>query len=155
TFLRPYLIRPLRGNPTRELADFEYGSWMVANLHMRDRPREKGIPLAWDNVLYDSPALGYVVATHQAHLDFGPTIFTYYYPLTASDTRAARQQLLQLGREEWAELALADLERAHPNLRSLTTRVDVMRWGHAMIRPRPGFLWGSARRKAAEPWRGI
>ncbi len=23
-----------------------------------------------------------------------------------------------------------------------------MRWGHAMIRPRPGFMWGGARQKA-------
>ena len=22
-----------------------------------------------------------------------------------------------------------------------------MRWGHAMIRPRPGFVWGAARRR--------
>jgi hypothetical protein len=27
-----------------------------------------------------------------------------------------------------------------------------MRWGHAMIRPRVGFQWGSARRKAQEPY---
>jgi len=31
----------------------------------------------------------------------------------------------------------------------------VMRWGHAMIRPRPGFMWGAARREAAKPYRGI
>ena len=33
----------------------------------------------------------------------------------------------------------------------LTERIDVMRWGHAMIRPRPGFQWGAARERAAEP----
>ena len=26
-----------------------------------------------------------------------------------------------------------------------------MLWGHAMIRPVPGFAWGSARREAAAP----
>ncbi len=30
-----------------------------------------------------------------------------------------------------------------------------MRWGHAMIRPKPGFVWGDARRAAAEPFRGV
>jgi hypothetical protein len=30
-----------------------------------------------------------------------------------------------------------------------------MRWGHAMIRPKPGFLWGQSRRRAAIPYRGI
>ena len=39
---------------------FEYGSWMVANLHLRARPRSTGFPFAWDNVIMDSPSLGYV-----------------------------------------------------------------------------------------------
>ena len=30
-----------------------------------------------------------------------------------------------------------------------------MRWGHAMIHPRPGFIWSEARRKAAHDYRGI
>ena len=37
-----------------------------------------------------------------------------------------------------------DLRRAHPEISQLTRRLDVMRWGHAMIRPRAGFLWGGA-----------
>lgn len=151
-----FLSRQVMQNPsTVDLGAFEYGSWMVANLHLHSRPVETEIPLAWDNVLYESPSLGYVVATHQACLDFGPTIFTYYYPLISSNTNASRQQLLQLGRDEWAELALADLERAHPEIRSLVTKIDIMRWGHAMIRPRPGFIWGKARREASQPYRGI
>src|SRR5262249_39523615 len=132
---------------------FDYGAWMVANLHLRDRPREdRGFPLAWDNVLHDSPGLGYVVATHQSSLDRGPTVFTYYYPLCDADGRA---RLLAAGRREWADVALTDLSRARPDLRALATRVDVMRWGHAMIRPRPGFVWGADRRRGAAPYRGI
>ena len=52
-------------------------------------------------------------------------------------------------------MALTDLERAHPDIRSLTTRLDVMRWGHAMIRPRPGLIWGGARAEAQKPYRGV
>jgi hypothetical protein len=128
---------------------------MVANLHLRDRPAEAGVPLAWDNVLHDSPSLGYVVATHQADLDHGPTIFTYYYPMTNQDAAAGRRQMESLDWREWAELALSDLERPHPDIRGLVQRLDVMRWGHAMIRPRPGFLWGKDRRTAAQPHRGV
>jgi protoporphyrinogen oxidase len=154
-FLARFVLRPYRERSPEFLRAFAYGSWMVANLHLKDRPAEPGVPLAWDNVFYDSPSLGYVVATHQACVDYGPTIFTYYYPLTASNVSAARAQLLELGRDEWAELALADLERAHPDIRRLTTQIDVMRWGHAMVRPEPGFVWGPDRRRASAPWRGI
>jgi len=154
-FLSSYVIRPYRENPPPHVAEFQYGAWMVANLFLKDRPKDRGFPLAWDNVLYESPALGYVVATHQRGLDRGPTVFTYYYPLCDADPREARSRLLAAGRDEWADIALTDLSRAHPELRSLAERIDVMRWGHAMIRPRPGFVWSEARRAASKPYRGI
>jgi hypothetical protein len=95
------------------------------------------------------------VNTHQQGRDHGPAVFTYYYPLTDSDPRQARTRLLGTDRDGWAEVALTDLGMAHPNIRVLTTRLDVMRWGHAMIRPTPGFVWGAARTAAAKPHRGI
>jgi hypothetical protein len=125
---------------------------MVANLFLSERPRAGlGFPAAWDNVLYESPSLGYVTATHQRGLERGPTVFTYYYPLTDANPREARARLLSAGRDEWAEVALSDLGRAHADIRALTRRLDVMRWGHAMIRPRVGFQWGGARVKAQQP----
>lgn len=132
-------------------SEFTYGSWLVANLHLRERPSSQGFPLAWDNVLYDSPSLGYVVATHQQGIDHGPTVLTYYYALCDADPRRERERLLSAGREQWADVALADLSRAHRDIRSLTTRVDVMRWGHAMVRPVPRFVWSEARLRASQP----
>lgn len=138
--------------PSRETpGEFTYGSWMVANLTLRERPSSKGFPPAWDNVLYDSPSLGYVTATHQRGIEHGPTVLTYYYALCGGDPRLERQRLLSGNREAWAEVALADLSRAHPDIRALATRIDIMRWGHAMVRPTPGFIWSDARRHAARP----
>jgi len=154
-FLARHLIRPYRDSLPRHLAEFEYGTWMVANLFLRDRPGGQGFPPAWDNVLYDSPSLGYVVATHQRGLERGPTVFTYYHPMCDADPRAARARLLGLDWQACADVALTDLARAHPDIHSLVERLDVMRWGHAMIRPRPGFLWGGARAKAVRPYRAI
>src|SRR5687768_13398717 len=111
---------------TGRASELTYGSWMVANLTLRNRPSSSGFPLAWDNVLYESPALGYVVSTHQRGVDHGPTVITYFYPLCDSEPGTARQRLLDAGRDEWAEVALADLSRAHPEIRSLTTPIDVM-----------------------------
>jgi glycine/D-amino acid oxidase-like deaminating enzyme len=139
----------------RDTHDFVYGSWLVANLTLKDRPVSQGFPLAWDNVLYESPSLGYVVATHQSGIDYGPTVLTYYYALCDHDPRVARERLLSLNRDQWAEVVLSDLERAHPEIRTLTQRLDVMRWGHAMIRPHPGFITSAARRRAQEPLRNI
>ncbi|HYP28913.1 MAG TPA: FAD-dependent oxidoreductase [Blastocatellia bacterium] len=154
-FLTPYLIRTYREQAPPHVGQFEYGAWMVANLFLKDRPQSRGFPLAWDNVIYESPSLGYVVATHQRGLDRGPTVFTYYYPLCDDDPKQARARLLGTGWAGWAEVVLSDLNRAHPDIRSVVERMDVMRWGHAMIRPRTGFIWGGARRAASEPYRGI
>jgi glycine/D-amino acid oxidase-like deaminating enzyme len=154
-FLTRYLLRPYREQAPSQVAAFEYGAWMVANLTLTDRPRERGFPLAWDNVLYESPSLGYVVATHHQGRDRGPTVFTYYYPLCDANPRAARARLLGMDWRSCADVVLTDLARAHPDIRTLVERLDVMRWGHAMIRPRPRFVWGGARAAAARPYRAI
>lgn len=155
-FMAKYLVRPFREQPPAHLAEFEYGAWMVANLFLKDRPRQGlGFPLAWDNVLYESPSLGYVVATHQRGLERGATVFTYYYPLTDDNPREARTRLLAADWKAWADVTLTDLSRAHRDIRGLATRLDLMRWGHAMIRPRPNFIFGGAREKARQPFRHI
>jgi glycine/D-amino acid oxidase-like deaminating enzyme len=157
-FVARYVIRPYRDNPPTHIAEFHFGAWMVANLTLKDRPKvnsPRDFPLAWDNVLYESPSLGYVVATHQRGLDRGPTVLTYYYPLCDENERLARTRLLETDWRGWAEVALTDLSRAHPDIRNVVERLDVMRWGHAMIRPRTGFMWGTARREAAKPYRSI
>jgi len=155
-YMGRHLIRPWRQTPPAHVAEFQYGAWLVANLHVKDRPpTHRGFPLAWDNVLYESPSLGYVVATHQRGQDYGPSVFTYYYPLVDADPLDSRKRLMSLDWQGCADIVLTDLRRAHPEIGALTERLDVMRWGHAMIRPRPGFMWGGARRDAARPERGI
>ena len=157
-FMARYVIRPYRENPPTHLSEFQFGSWMVANLTLKDRPQPsspRDFPLAWDNVIYESESLGYVVATHQRGIDRGPTVFTYYYPLCDDNPRTARTRLLETDWRGWADVALTDLSRAHTDIRTLVERLDVMRWGHAMIRPRTGFMWGTARREGAKPFRSI
>jgi monoamine oxidase len=118
-----------------------YAPWLVANLTLRDYPDESGhVPLCWDNVPYGTAGLGYVVATHQ-RLDVRrrDTVLTYYRPLSALTPAEARKQLLATSREHWAASILNELAPAHPDLASLTTRLDVWRWGHAMARPVVGL----------------
>lgn len=130
----------------------DYAPWLVANLHLSDFPEERhGAPAAWDSVLYDSPGLGYVVATHQLiRRRLSGTVLTCYRALHELAPAAARQLLLDTPREAWAEGILAELEGVHPDIRRLTTRLDVFRNGHAMRRPVPGSLWGEERRRLAD-----
>lgn len=125
----------------------DYAPWLTANLHLADLPEERhGAPAAWDNVFYDSPGLGYVTATHQLirrHLS--GTVLTYYRALHEVAPAEGRRLLLETSREAWAEGILAELEAVHPDIRQLTTRLDVFRNGHAMRRPTPGSLFGTGR----------
>lgn len=136
-----HVVEGLAAQRGEAVSRFRKSPWLVVNLTLRSRPIEGGFPLAWDNVLKDSEALGYVVATHQRGVDHGPTVWTWYRPFTG-DPKAERARLLAMDARACAELALADLERAHPGLRELVARADVQRWGHAMIRPEPGMCFG-------------
>ena len=92
-----------------------------------------------------------LVATHQTGRDFGPTVLTYYMPLLDDDPSVARRRLLATRWEDWVEAILADLSRAHPGLSAIVDNVDIYLWGHAMVRPRPGFMWSDARAASAQP----
>lgn len=107
--------------------------------------------MAWDNVIRESRSLGYVTATHQSGADHGPTVLTWYYPFADDEATITRKQMLQLKWADWVDVVLTDLRRAHPDIDALVTRVDVMCWGHAMIQPLPGFVWGPAREQASKP----
>lgn len=134
-FVSRKIVAPLRDKTSEvEKRAFDYGSWAVANLHLSGRPGARGVPFAWDNVLYESPSLGYVVATHQTGIDHGPTVWTWYYAITG-DGKTAREKLLKATHHEWADVAASDLMRAHPELGEHLQRIDVFRWGHAMTRP--------------------
>jgi protoporphyrinogen oxidase len=134
---------------------FQASPWLVANLTLRSRPPEPGFPLAWDNVLRESAGLGYVVATHQSLRDHGPTVWTYYHALTGPDPRSEWMRLAAMGWKDVATLVMGDLGRAHPGLEAHVTRLDAMRWAHAMCRPRPGLLWSPDLELARRPFEGI
>lgn len=155
-FTAPFVIRGFRDEAPFSAEEFQHNAWFVANLHLTDRPRPrfaKDFPLSWDNVIYESPSLGYVTATHQKGIDYGPTTLTYYYPMCHEEN--GRSKLFDHGWRDLADVCLTDLSRAHRDIYELTTRIDIMRWGHAMISPRPGFIWSGIREKAVKPFRNI
>jgi hypothetical protein len=74
------------------------------------------------------------------------------------DPKRDRSDLLALSFDECAQLAVADLTRAHPDIADCIERIDVFRWGHAMVRPVPGMFAGSlasVRQRAQQPLAGM
>ena len=149
-FVAARVLEPWRQQPPDFVRAFHYGPWVVANLTLDKAPVSKGFPLAWDNVAYDSQSLGYVVATHQLERGSaaGPTVITWYYPLVEPDVVKAREKLFATTFADWESVILTDLKRLHPGIEKSAQRLEVMRWGHAMVRPTPGFLFGGARATA-------
>jgi hypothetical protein len=142
--------RVVEGLDAPDASGFSYAPWMVANLTLSKLPAGRGQALAWDNVIYDSPLLGYVVATHQSlNTVRHNTVITYYWPLSAQEPAAARRLALARNLEDWQGYIVRDLLRVHPELEAHIENIDVRVWGHAMVRPTPGFIWGQARRAAA------
>jgi NAD(P)-binding Rossmann-like domain len=146
TFLAPYLIEGMR-----ELADFRYSPWLTANLTLESIPESHGLPAAWDNVVMDSPTLGYVDAMHQSLRTFSDrTVWTFYWALAEGTPAVNRQILLQKDLSYWKEAILTDLERVHKDIRKCVSRIDVMRMGHAMARPSVGTIFSAERSRLKE-----
>jgi hypothetical protein len=131
---------------------FEYSPWLTANLTLDRIPENRGSETAWDNVIYDSPTLGYVNATHMnlaTHTD--RTVWTFYWSLAEYTPAQARQLLLTRSWNGWKDAILNDLSRAHPDILQCVARIDIMRIGHAMARPRPGFIFSPERKGWLKP----
>jgi hypothetical protein len=62
-----------------------------------------------------------------------------------------RAGLLAADAATLAGRALERLLRLHPTLAPHVRELRIARWGHAMVRPEPGVLFGAARRAAAAP----
>jgi hypothetical protein len=142
--LAPFLTAP------SDSASFTYAPWMVAAISLNRKPEGPGAALAWDNVAYGARSLGYVVATHQS-LDMmqEQTVISLYWPLSDGTPMDERQAALGRSYDDWQAMIIAELESLHPGIRKHILNIDVWLWGHGMIRPVPGFIWGAARQRAA------
>jgi protoporphyrinogen oxidase len=128
---------------------FSYAPWMVANITVNKLSQRKGAPISWDNVFYNSKSLGYVNANHQnlkAH--DSKKVITYYYPLCEKDPKSERMDAIKMKHEEWVSIIMDDLSKVHPGVKNEIENIDIWIWGHGMVRPVPGFIWGEERRKA-------
>jgi len=150
-FVASHVVETFKSHRPTYLKDLRYAPWMVANVSLRSLPSGNGAPLSCDNVSYYSESLGYVVATHQK-LSLFPkqTVLTYYLPLDNKDPLGARKEAAQKTHQEWAKQIADDLEKMHRGIKDEIRNIDVWVWGHGMISPNIGYLWGDNRRKMLE-----
>lgn len=149
-----FIIKHLAGSidPERtKLASFRYAPWMVANLTISGLPQGRGMPLCWDNVLFNTASVGYITANHQDLHDNSQKVITYYKPLTDQEPDAARRAAYSTAYEQWLDQILDELEGAHPGITSYVSQADIWLWGHGMVAPSPGFIWGAERQQARQP----
>lgn len=132
-----FVARRLVEAPEGVLPVRESSPWLVANLHVH-RDIDPNHP--WDSVLFGAAGLGYVDASHQLTPPRRDTVLTYFRAYGDADVRASRIALRDASWESLARSVFGDLAPAHPELVHATSRVDLVVWGHAMPRPRVGFL---------------
>ena len=149
-FITKHLIQNLM--PERSAwTGFRYAPWMVANLTISGLPQGRGLPLCWDNVLYNTSSVGYISANQQDLRDNPNKVITYYKPLTDEEPDVARKKAYTITYEQWLTQILDELEVAHPGVTAYVSQADIWVWGHGMISPSPGFIWGPERQQAIQP----
>lgn len=147
-FILPHVL-PTGADPLRRGA-LPYAPWLVAGVSVDKTPRGIGAPLSWDNVAIEGAHLGYVVANHGeplTELSRTGAVLSYYEPLRPGE----RGDLLAATAPELATRVMSGLEGMHPGIRGSVSAVQVARWGHGMIRPEPGLLFGSDLARARQP----
>ncbi|MDO7847534.1 NAD(P)-binding protein [Hymenobacter sp. M29] len=132
-----------------------HAPWLIANLTVEGLPQGPGRPLSWDNVRYGSASLGYINASQQSvrQESGAPKVITLYWPLTDEAPGPARRRAYQTPYAEWLPRVVAELETYHPGVTPYLKNADLWVWGHGMVAPTPGLVWGGARQAAMQPVR--
>lgn len=122
----------------------QHAPWLVGNFVLHRFPPEQGKQqLAWDNVVYGSNSLGYVVSTHQLIRAAKPeyTVFTAYTALNHAAPADIRRQLLHAAHETLLQQAAQDLLSVYgKRFWSYVHHADITVRAHAMSIPAPGSL---------------
>lgn len=128
-----------------------YSPWIVANITLKNIPLSKGAHLSWDNVIYGSQSVGYVYTNHQDIHRQQKAVLTYYLPLTNNSPQKERQHVYEKDYNHWRKHIADQLGIVHPGIIEQIEHLDVWVWGHGMIRPVPGYIWGAEKVAAAQP----
>ncbi|WP_083382047.1 NAD(P)-binding protein [Flavobacterium commune] len=146
-FVNQYIIK---GGKTLA-QNFHYAPWLLATLVVSDLRDNESFPLCWDNVIYGSKGLGYVYDQHQSLQQVqSKKVITYYHSFSSADVRKSRKDLYSKKSTYWKQLVFDDLKIAHPDIEKVTEEINIHLLGHGMISPVVGFIFGEAKKQAAQ-----
>lgn len=149
-FTAPYILK------TQASSEMNYRPWIVASLTVDRKILEEHFPLSWDTVRFGTETLGYVNATHQNQAQPGSqTVITFYHAWTEGTAREARKRIRDMSDFELQKFIFNELEKIHPEIQKHVYGIDCKIWGHGMIVPEVGFLWGRRRQSAPRFQNGI
>ncbi len=119
-----------------------YAPWLIGNFVLNSFPKEKS-QLAWDNVVYPSPALGYINSTHQGIYVAKPekTVLTSYRALDFLPADKMRNWLQKAEQAELIQLASEDLNTVYgKEFWGRVEHIELTIRGHAMASPTIGSI---------------
>lgn len=138
--------------PEIDYNDFNYSPWLVANITVNALANNKGEGICWDNVAYNTASVGYVNANHQnIKISDDKRVLTYYLPLCEHNPQVDRIAAYSRTYEQWLDIIIPEMEFMHPNISENIDHIELCIWGHGMISPAPGFIWGQNRENALKP----
>lgn len=135
-----FILDAILQRPTKTRS---YSAWLVASLLLSEAPGGLGASLAWDNVPYQRPDLGYVHNGHQKPRDVldRRTAITFYEAMVDLEPAQARTRMLEQSPQELGAWSLERLAFMHPSLPDMVEAMTVTPWGHAMVRPTVGSVF--------------
>jgi len=147
-----FVNKKILKNIKRNSLDYDrlsYAPWLVANITLNGSSIPGLQTLSWDNVPYGRPSVGYVYAGHQnVGGNQQSKVITFYLPLCDAQPRISRLAAYARNDAQWLEIIIPELEYMHPGITPSILEIDIWVWGHGMITPSVGYIWGADRKKA-------
>lgn len=150
-FLARRVIPEMIAAGRTEATSFVHTPYIVCNLHVEKTPEGLGFD-TWvhdESFFTDVIVADWTSLADPAKASFErENVLTVYAPLFGSGRRS---ELLTRPLEEYETLILDDLDKILPDTSDTVTSIDLYRWGHAMLAPEKGFVFGAPRLTSQKP----
>ncbi|HXU27221.1 MAG TPA: FAD-dependent oxidoreductase, partial [Bacteroidia bacterium] len=151
-FVVTHLLDKALSYPREKAKKLKHIPWITAAVTLTKLPEGRGQEICWDNVGYDTRALGYIYNQHQILNQLQEKqVISLYIPLDEKEISEERKNAANRTESEWKELVLAELEILHSGITKFVEEIEVWVWGHGMILPEKGLIKGTTLKQLAQP----